>query len=152
MKTKIYIIAACVLGLVAGSLLNPIKIGASGTPADPLVTKSYVDAKFQELAALLGASGNPVVSGGDTFTPVFLNQGDVLIGHEGTEIILRSGKAVGYVRVENGIANVTTGTEIFDGAAVGINHLLIVPKQDARGIRATTDAWLIVKGGFGIMN
>ncbi len=96
----------------------------------------------------------PVISSGSggqsTYTPVFASAGQVVIGDEGCEIILRSGKAVGYVPVENGIVNATDGSEVFDGNTIKENNLLIIPRSDGRGVLAVSDSWFIVKGSYTI--
>lgn len=87
----------------------------------------------------------------DTYEPVFANKGQILLGGEGTEIILRSGAAVGYVAGSNGISDVTTGSDILNGDDIKLNHLLIVPRNDGRGVRLTSDAWFLIKGTYTII-
>jgi len=82
------------------------------------------------------------------YTPVSLIAGEILIGAEGTEIILRSGTAKGYTMVADGLANVTTGQDIGNNVDIGRNNLLIVPRGDGRGVKASTDVWLLVKGTY----
>ncbi len=182
MKKHIISLGLCALCLLAVSMAAQQKTYASSTPGssgDPIVTKSYVDGRFAELAKMIndskaqpGGTSSGVTANvskdelinevmaqiqyfyGDSFTgseafkPVLLKAGEVLVGYEGTEISLRSGKAVSYVMVENGIPDLTTGEELQNNKNLSANHLLIVPKYDARGVKAVTDAWFIVKGGY----
>ncbi|MBO8434744.1 MAG: hypothetical protein IAC55_05420 [Tyzzerella sp.] len=86
------------------------------------------------------------------YTPVNAKKGQVILGGEGTEIILRSGQAVGYVEGVDGIVNATTGTEVGNKTKVSKNNILIVPRDDGRGVKITTDeAWFIIKGSYQIV-
>lgn len=154
--------------LLCGSILTLIfMLSAAATPApgseeDPLVTRSYVDRLISELTGVQGGAGhqqvdaivnevlNRLAGGGvsDTFTPVPMTSGQTLFGNEGTEIILRSGSAVVQASGSDGLANVTTGVDLGLGEAIERNHMLIVPRADGRGVHATSDVWLLVKGGF----
>ena len=149
----------------------------AGTATDPLVSRSYVDTKMNQIVAMLnnsaggstssdGFTKDEIVaevmsqleyyyaakSGGaaQTFTPVLLRAGEIMVGGEGTEIIPRSGDSVAHSTVPDGISDVTDGTDLKNGKTLKINHLLIVPRSDGRGIRAVTEAWVLVKGGYTI--
>ncbi len=170
-----------VTGLVAvalsGSMLFTIN-ASSSTPAsaaDPLVTKSYVDAKISaegssrddivtdvmaQIEFIYGDKLNGASTGSSTgasyddiavytrYTPVSANKGQVILGGEGTEIILRSGKAVGYIPDINGLVDVTDGKEIMSDTPLSINHLVVVPRDDGRGVMITENAWFIIKGPY----
>ena len=148
-----------------------------GTNADPLVSKSYVDSKFNQLIAMInanpqqaqpGAGQNPpfdasalkreilselAASSGTAFVPVRAERGQIILGGEGAEIILRSGRASGYCPGENGLVNATTGIEIFNGFELPVNHLILVPRDDGRGASVVSDeAWFIIKGGYQIVS
>lgn len=84
------------------------------------------------------------------FSPVKLSKGQKIIGKEGTEIILRTGKAVAYSKVGDGLVNTTSGVDLKNGQQVKFNNLVIVPRDDGRGILASEDCWLMVKGDFQI--
>lgn len=84
------------------------------------------------------------------FTPVQLKSGQKIIGEEGTEVILRTGKAKAYSKVEDGLVNITTGVDLKNGQEVKFNHLVIIPREDGRGLLASADCWLMVKGEFQI--
>ncbi len=187
---------------------NGLEVSAQpGASDDPLVTKSYVDAKINEVLKNGGAVTNTsaptttqkptqattapvnhdaIVSDvvaqieflyGDklkasptptqtstatpaptstetaasnvTYVPVNAKKGQIIIGEEGTEIILRSGTGTGYCEGQNGLVNATTAGEILNGSKVSVNNLLIVPRSDGRGIKVTSDeAWFIIKGDY----
>ncbi len=102
-----------------------------GTESDPLVSKSYVDAKTM-------------------YTPIQLTAGQRLVGSEGTEIILRSGIATAIDNGANGVSDITAGADLMTGTQVGLNHLLLVPRDDGRGITAVTDIWVMIRGDYTI--
>jgi len=160
--------------LLCGSILTLVfMLSATATPApgseeDPLVTRSYINRRINEITGLQGGgtlssqqmdaivaevagrlAGGHVASA-DVFTPVHMTSGQTLFGHEGTEIILRSGTAIVQANGVDGLANVTSGVDQSVGENIQRNHMLIVPRADGRGVHATSDVWLLVKGGFSI--
>jgi len=122
------IVLAALLGV---SALVYASGDAPGSSADPVVSKSYVDART-------------------TFSPLELTEGQRLIGGEGTEIILRSGEATAIDNGQNGVSNLTAGADLMTGNQVLPNHLLLVPRADGRGITAVTDIWVMVRGDYTI--
>lgn len=81
------------------------------------------------------------------FTILNPTAGQTLILENGSELIVRTGGAV-VVTTTSGLADVTIGTDIDDGEAVGLNHLMICPRTDGRGVRFTADSWIMVRGAF----
>ncbi len=177
MKIKKRFVAALLVAFFAGGMLTNSLSAATvqpGSTADPLVSKSYVDDRInQVLNAVSGTNANSSTSninkdavveevlsrlqtlkmGGDGASYVAINaaKGKKILGHEGTEIILRSGTAVGVCPGENGIVNATTGQEITQGTKIDKNNILIIPRYDGRGIQVTSEeVWLLVKGGYDI--
>lgn len=143
MKKKNLIVLAVALALV---FTTAVVIGSGyepGSAEDPIVTKSYVDDKIAGLLASLGGE-----EGGGSFTPVNIGPGKKMIGGEGTEIILRSGRARAVAKGTDGLSDVTIGSDIAGGKDVSKNHLLLIPRADGRGIEAVTDIWVMVKGVY----
>jgi len=161
------------LSVIAAVLLMTQAIwGANNQPGgagDPVVTRSYVDDQINQLRELITGTNSGGVSSqtreqivddvlaqvmqlsGAGFTPVQAFEGDVIIGLEGTEIILRSGMASAVAPGENGITNITSGTELRNNAEVSRDNLLIVPRHDGRGVRVTVEeAWFLIRGGYEI--
>lgn len=99
-----------------------------GGSGDPLVTQSYVDQYVQWEVADLKA-------------------GQVLKGKAGTELIVRRGQAVVVDSSGNGIPDVTAGGDIAVNNKVPLNHLLIIPREDGRGIKVTDFAVVMYRGG-----
>ena len=113
-----------------------------GSEGDPVVTKSYVDSQIAQL------KGGGTAS--NTYVVVQVGAGQRLLGKSGTEIILRSGEATAIDNGANGVSDMTAGKDLMTGQSVGQNHLLLVPKDDGRGILATTDLFVMVRGAYSI--
>lgn len=125
----------------------------AGSSEDPLVAKSYVDDKINQMIESLNkVTGNTSVDDKDNFkfTPVSVNVGQSIFGKEGTEILLRSGKGKAIVPGAEGISNITNGKEIQNNNDIEKNNLLIIPREDGRGIKITENAWFLVKGKYEI--
>jgi hypothetical protein len=130
MKRSLIFAIALVVLLGIGAIVYATSDGP-GAVDDPLVSRSYVQALV-------------------SFSLVELTEGQRLIGGEGTEIILRSGEATAIDNGFNGVSNLTAGADLMTGNIVELNHLLLVPRADGRGILATTEAWVMVRGSFTI--
>ncbi|WP_027398792.1 hypothetical protein [Anaerovorax odorimutans] len=137
-----------ILILITGILLLALTIVAGavsttpGSEDDPVVTKSYVDSQIAELK-----SNNTTA---ETFKAIEVKAGQKLIGSEGTEIILRSGEAKAIDNGANGVSDISDGKDLMTGYWVYPNHLLLTPRDDGRGISATTDIWVMVRGSYTI--
>jgi hypothetical protein len=162
-------------GLWAGSLLNTTAEGASvgsqpGTADDPVVTKSYVDQQIQKAlqggtgstatqapsatttpAATAGPTTAPAQSSGDAVEIVDVKPDQTLIGNAGAEFIVRAGKAMIYSQDSNGVADLTDGVDLANGAPAPSNHLLSFPR-DGRGITVqegqTLGLVVMVRGSY----
>ena len=113
-----------------------------GSEGDPVVTKSYVDSQIAQLKSGGVSSG--------TYKAVQLTAGQRLIGGEGTEVILRSGEATAIDNGANGVSDVTAGSDLMTGQSIGLNHLLLIPRNDGRGLQAHTEAYVMVRGSYTI--
>lgn len=151
-----------------------------GSQADPLVSKSYVDNRLQtalqgtadkayvdNAVKNAGAALQPTIDAavkaaveaaltdlptdsGAGFQVVNVPKGSAIIGEASTEIVLRGGKATAIVAPLGGLLDATGGTDVWQGQAIAPNHLLVVPRSDGRGLQATTDLILMVKGSYRI--
>lgn len=125
---------AILTGVIAAQSTSQAESGATpGSADDPIVTKSYVDQKVAELVrqelAKVGGSG------GTALEVVTVPSGKRLIVTGGSEVIVRSGKAVAYSPDSNGLSDLTDGKDIAPGKPVPANHLILFPR-DGRGIEA----------------
>lgn len=148
-RKSLIILLAASLVLALSIISTAAAAGTAGTSADPVVTKSYVDALVKDLQSQIDKSGG-ASSGGATFVVVELQAGQSLIGKEGTEIVLRSGSATVIDNGAVGVSDLSSGTDLLNPAAVTKNHLLLVPRDDGRGIKCSTHAYVMVKGGYTI--
>ena len=82
------------------------------------------------------------------FRTVNLKAGKRLIGSASTEIILRIGKATALGGTKYGVVDIVSGKDLKTGASIVLNHLILVPIDDNRGIRAVTDCTLLVRGTY----
>lgn len=160
-------------------VVTTVFASTAGSSDDPIVTKSYVDDKVAALTALISGTSNnnnnnntssvlteaqtkaivddisakvlEQTTGPQSYVPVQLNNGQTLLGGEGTEIILRSGSAVASISGTDGLVNATNGSDLLNKVNVPKNNILIVPRNDGRGVQATSNStWLIVKGSYTI--
>ncbi len=166
MKKKI--ISSILSGLLVTVLATTIVSAAdAGSSSDPLVTKSYVDTKVNELKAQITSltNNNSNTNTGNTNTTtdtsnnasssqyqvVLVPKGSKIIGGEGTEMILRSGTATIVSPTSNGLVNMTTGVDALNGTSVPKNNLMIVPRADGRGFNVTADNTnVMVRGSYEI--
>ena len=139
-----------------------------GTAADPVVSKSYMDAQIdilktqistlqQQVDKLEESGGGGTPSTPDTpatpaeapkFEVVKVEAGKSVICAASTEIILRSGTATAIAGASGGVSDVTEGVDLSQDTAVTKNHLLIIPVDDGRGIRCTSVCYVMIKGDY----
>ena len=137
----ILIVAAMLLVMSMGVLAYA---EGAGTENDPVVTKSYVDSLVAGLKTELQQSGS-----GEGFAAVKIDAGTSVICKAGTEVIIRSGYASAIDNeTADGIPDLTSGTNVPGGKNFDRNHLLIIPKEDGRGIKCSDDCWIMIKGGY----
>ena len=107
--------------------------------------KQYIESRLAEVG---GGSGSAAAVTADKFNVVNASAGQQIICSAGTELILRMGSASVIATEKGGIADTTDGFDLADGTFMPANHLLIVPVSDGRGVRATTDIIVMIKGGY----
>ncbi|MDD7362576.1 MAG: hypothetical protein SPI65_05555 [Peptoniphilus sp.] len=113
---------------------------------DPLVSLSYLNQRLQALEAKI--DGTPGSSGSSALEVVDLKSGDRLIAAQGTELIPRSGKVSVIAGELGGLSDITSGDDLKAYKKVSLNHLLIAPRSDGRGLRADTNAIVMVRGSY----
>lgn len=163
MKNKRKITVITLICLALFSIIVLANSSMPGSEGDPVVTVSYVENKLNEIKGYLdqrlnslnldkNSDGDTVISDnqGTAFKVIDLNKDEKLIGTEGTEIILRSGTAVAIDNGVDGLSDLTLGKDLKGGEGIFKNHLLIVPRSDGRGILATSQLWVMVKGDYQI--
>ncbi|QSX06120.1 hypothetical protein JYG23_01245 [Sedimentibacter sp. zth1] len=83
-----------------------------------------------------------------TLEVVNLAAGEKLIAGAGVEIILRAGTVTAIASDLGGLSDVTLASDIKQDVEIQKNHLIIVPRNDGRGVLAQTDAILMVRGSY----
>ena len=110
-----------------------------GTDGDPLITKSYIDSVVY-----------PYIDNSARFTVVDVPANKSVICSAGTELILRMGTCSVIGTKKGGVSDVTMGFDLAHGINVQGNHLLIVPLDDGRGVRTSTNCLIMIKGKYEI--
>lgn len=95
------------------------------------------------------------VNTGSKYAVVNLKAGETIFASVySCEVIVRSGSTtvVSPFTVkweEQGVSDTTDGVEIYNGGAVPVNHTIIIPRDDGRGITALDGgAWIMVRGDY----
>lgn len=154
-KSMIVVILSALLIASSCFMLSFGADAAPGSTGDPVVTKSYVDSviaalqtKVDAIEKAQAATPSAVEAPSAVFKVVQVEAGKTVIGGEGTELILRSGSATAVDNGANGVSDLTAGADLKGGTAVEKNHLLLVPRNDGRGIKCTTNCYVMVLGEY----
>ncbi|MDF2876955.1 MAG: hypothetical protein K0S30_51 [Clostridia bacterium] len=141
---------------------------SAGTSEDPLVTKSYVDKKIaalgtggeasgdvaeqvklqQELIDTLISQVNALKEQGNTYHVVTVPEGKMIVGGQGSEMIIRAGEGKVIASPAGGLQDMTAGVDIESGSMAPKYHLLIIPREDGRGLLAAKTLTVMVRGGY----
>lgn len=144
------IVAACGLSF----MLIGAAIPAFANDDDPLVSLSYLNQRLEAIEKKMSQSPTPggaPADGSATLTVVNLSAGDRLIVAQGTEMIPRSGRVDTIAQDLGGLSDVTGGSDLKQGQRAPMNHLLIAPRSDGRGLSAATDAIVLVRGSYHVV-
>ena len=157
LKTVLIVTAICALISTVMAYASP------GDSNDPLVTLSYItdvlmpdiDSRIeQKVSGAVNSSSTPpsasTQTSGDSFTLVNVKANYKLIGGEGTEFVLRSGKGIIVATNQGGVADLTAGIDLSNGTPIPVNHHLLSPRNDSRGMKFTSDAIVLVKGAYSV--
>ena len=167
-KRKVIIMLTLTLTFGGGFLALAAEPGSDG---DPLISLSYFDSKIKELkkeiTETLSKDLNEKfektekqiensldeikengVSSPSTFEVVNVAENETLICDAGTEIIVRSGKFTAVGGTTGGVSDVTAGKDLVTDEVIVNNHLLIIPKNDGRGITSKIAGAVMIKGNY----
>ncbi|WP_432402376.1 hypothetical protein [Wukongibacter sp. M2B1] len=106
--------------------------------------------KVDNLSLNQGNSDNTETATTGTFKVVFIEEGKTVYFGESAEVIWRSGKATVITSQEGGVSDLTIGKDLQSGEEVPLNHLILIPRNDGRGMRLTTSSYVMIKGGYTI--
>lgn len=124
------------------------QISASGSQSD-------LEKKLIETEAKLNATEKELAAVKDSiqFKVVKLSSGKIMLCESSTEIIVRTkGGAKAYIEktASGGLSNLISGKDHKNGEVIPDNQLLLVPNGDGRGIKASKDSYIMVKGKYTI--
>ena len=156
-KTLVATLCALAVSLPASSA-NP------GSADDPLITKSYVDSilmpqiksyvdsQIESLStdAPGGDVQVPVASGSTVYNIVNVSKNQTIIGGKSCQMILRMGSGKIVATSKGGVCDVTSGVDLANGTQAPSNHLLIVPLDDGRGIKMSSDGIIMISGSYSV--
>lgn len=165
------------LALLISVIIAAISVSAYDGAADPIISLSYLrqyktleidpqiaalQSEIQTLQATVKQLSEMQQGGQQPQTPVVdttgyfvvqLAYGQTVRAGESCEMILRSGTASVVLDAlsQGGISDLTAGADLVNGESVALNHLLLVPRADGRGISITSDiAYIMIKGAYSI--
>lgn len=158
--------------LTSAVLMTTLFIGTTeagyiepGSESDPLVSKTYVDNKNNEVKVNSDSNTKRLAeieknieeiknSGGgqgtgEKFKVLELKKGQTIIAEDGTEIIIRTGTVNAIGGIAGGISDITEGKNLETGEKIKLDHLLIIPRSDGRGFQVKSDrAFVMIKGRY----
>jgi hypothetical protein len=146
MKKKVIIIGLVVLIL---GFITIESNASSEINSDPLVTLSYLEKRIEEFKVYVDNNAQGSTIAGSKFEVVEVKAGQTVIFTDASvEFILRSGEATAIASENGGLADLTAGVDLLTGDSLEKNHLMLVPRNDNRGIVAKSDLWVMIKGTY----
>lgn len=135
--------------------IDAMQANLKATDEDLQKRLTDTEAKLTDTQAKLTATQAELAAVKDSivFKIIKLPAGKTLVGGASTEIIVRNKNRVkAYVAstATGGVSNLISGTDIKNGAIIPDNQLLLIPKEDGRGITAISDADIMIKGLYTI--
>ena len=128
-------------------------IGQAGTATTPPPAPAETEAVQVETEAVPAETEAPANSAMPItdYDVVYLTKGQTIVGS--SEFILRSGSAISTCPGINGITDITDGVDLTDGMEIPWNHLLLVPRDDGRGITVTSvEAYIMARGQYTVID
>ncbi|MBF4695353.1 hypothetical protein [Fusibacter ferrireducens] len=158
-----------VISLTLGIFIGVIGVvqadGTAGTTTDPLVTVSYMELKLKALDDKYLAEVNALKSqieqlsqggnsskGSQLFEIINVPKDSAVYFADSAEFIVRVGKATVIDPNAVGIPDLTAGSKVLNGKGVPIDHHMLVPSNDGRGIVTADDCWMMIKGNYTIIS
>ncbi|MTI71511.1 MAG: hypothetical protein FH751_14790 [Firmicutes bacterium] len=173
-KNKKWLVLLVLIGL---TVIGGKTFADPGAEEDPLVTLSYVEKRIEQVKYYIDQKIGDVLtatdensneikeinnqleeinnnenntSKGSSLTVIQLKEGQKLICNKGTEIIVRSGKVSAITSELGGLSDITSAKDLKMNENVEKNHLIIIPRDDGRGVLAIKNSYIMVTGGYEI--
>ncbi len=136
-----------------------IVFASPGSEDDPLVSVSYLDNTLNqfksEIVKLLEQNKNNQTSQQESTTLVFeifqFEPGTQIVFGASTEFIIRRGIATLIDPDLNNMPDLTSGVDIEKGQVIPLNHHMLCPRRDGRGLTVSDDSdpfWIMIKGDY----
>jgi len=146
------------LVLVSLIVLMSLSFTEPGTDSDPLITLTYFESRYDVLKAYVDENFVNKADEVQVEAPAYkfivvgpVSAGTKIILGDSAEFILRAGRATAIGNGINGLSDLTTGIDVGTGEEVQLNHHLLSPRDDGRGVTAITDGvYVMVKGVYSI--
>ncbi|WP_051330852.1 hypothetical protein [Aneurinibacillus terranovensis] len=147
---------------IKADIENQISAGAKSTVTSSGVSKSYVDqikaALENEIRASAsgqgtGKTGGQASAGAGQLAVEKVPAGKVVVGYSGTEFIVRTGEAVAYTPAGDGygLPDVTGGQNLERDIDIPLNHLILLPSNDNRGLKVVKGpSYIMIRGKYTI--
>ena len=149
-------IAAATLAIACATAAFCFTTAQDYSAADPLISKSYLDSVFfKQVTDYVDTkvASAPAAAAKTEYEVITLTKGQSLYAASSLEFILRPGSSAAVVSpvTANGIADLTNGSELYNGQNIPINSYCLIPRGDGRGIICTSDtAYIMVRGSYEI--
>jgi hypothetical protein len=121
---------------------------SSSVESDPLITLSYLEQRLEEFINEFNSS--PKASSQYVALEISANT-QIKLGAS-SEIIVRGGSAFVISPYSYGLPDITSGIDVLNNQQIMLNHLLISPKDDGRGILFRSPGVIMIKGEYIIFN
>lgn len=147
---------AILRALIAGGANLPAHQGTfeiSGGDTDAIMADlmRYIDSRLAAMEFAPGYVDFTTPPQMPPFTVLHTQAGQVLTFEAGAEFILRGGGAIAITGPYNGIPDVTAANDVMNGTLIGLNHLMMIPVTDGRGVLFTAESWIMVRGGYNLL-
>lgn len=170
---KVKTILICAALMVAASV-TAVAVHAYDGTSDPVISLSYlkqyiqtmvnpqmntmqtrIDALEAELESLRNAntSADPSDVALEQYTVLHVMQGTVVNASAACDIMLRAGEAEAVVpeSAQGNLSDYTAGSEIENGQAIPLNHMILIARGDGRGVRVlSSEAYIMIRGEYSI--
>ncbi|MEW9121229.1 MAG: hypothetical protein AB2421_00865 [Thermotaleaceae bacterium] len=128
-----------------------------GSKEDPIVTQTYVEKRNEQLRYYIDQKIQEMetqvnqTAANQFYQVIEVQKGQKVICKASTEFILRSGQAKAIGSAAGGLSNLISGKDLKTGEGIPLNQLILVPRDDGRGIDVTADrTFILIKGGYEI--
>lgn len=133
-----------------------VVFAAPGSEDDPLVSVSYLDAKLTALKSeivnlLEDDQTEPAQTVSQQFEVFQFEPGTQVVFGASTEFIIRRGTATLIDPDLNNMPDLTSGVDIEKDQVIPLNHHMLCPRRDGRGLKVADDSdpfWIMIKGDY----